>query len=265
MFPACADIEAMSRLAISYADRVGAGRSAEAHYHARYRAWRARTRLVSLVAMLPVPLLTLAYVSIWPAYRLFAFGTAVGSTITFALTITLVVPERVERWRWGAEAEKRTARRLRRLARRGWMVMHDLPGRYGNRDHVVVAPSGEIFLLDTKAPGGRVTVEHGVLRVRWLEDPDDGYEKDLTPRMKGAAAGLADDLAQALPRRPWVTPVVVIWGRWDGAPHKHSGVAWVPGKALAERLSANVGSPDHARQARVVEALRARVAAAPRA
>lgn len=253
----------MSRLAISYADRVGAGRSAEARYRTRYRAWRARTRLVSLVAMLPVPLLTLAYVSIWPAYRLFTFGVALGSTMTFALTITLAVPDRVERWRWGAEAEKRTARALRALARRGWTVMHDLPGRYGNRDHVVVAPSGEIFLLDTKAPGGRVTVEHGVLRVRRLEDPDDGYERDLTPRMKGAAAGLADELAQALPGRPWVTPVVVIWGRWDGAPHKHAGVAWVPGKALAERLAVNVGPPNPARQARVVEALRARVAEAP--
>ncbi len=255
----------MSHLAISYADRVGAGRSAQERYRARYRAWRARTRLISLVAMLPVPLLTLAYVSIWPTYRLFAFGVAIGSTITFALTITLAVPEHVERWRWGAEAEKRTARALRALARRGWTVMHDLPDDYGNRDHVVVAPSGEIFLLDTKAPGGRVTVEHGALRVRWLEDPDDGYEKDLTPRMKGAAAGLADELAQALPRRPWVTPVVVIWGRWDGAPHVHSGVAWVHGKALAERLSANVGTPDHARQDRVVQALRVRVAEAPSA
>jgi hypothetical protein len=66
-------------------------------------------------------------VSIWPAYRLFAFGTAVGSTITFALTITLVVPEHVERWRWGAEAEKRTARRSHHVSsgesiaiRHGW-------------------------------------------------------------------------------------------------------------------------------------------------
>ncbi len=143
--------------------------------------------------------------------------------------------------------------------------MHDLPDDYGNRDHVAVAPSGEIFLLDTKAPGGMVTIEHGVLRVRWLEDPDRGYENDLTPRMKGAAAGLADELAPALPQRSWVTPVVVIWGRWDGTPHKHASVAWVHGKVLAERLSANVGAPDHARQARVVQALRARVAAAPSA
>jgi Nuclease-related domain len=258
-----ADIEAMSRLVISYADRVGAGRSAEARYRALYRAWRARTRLVWLVAMLPVPLLMLAVAWIWPADTSLALGTAVGATVMFALSITLMAPQHIDSWRQGAEGEKRTAKALRGLARRGWMVMHDLPDGYGNRDHVVVAPSGEIFLLDTKAPGGRVTVEHGVLRVRWLEDPDDGYEKDLTPKMKGAAAGLADELAQALPRRPWVTPVVVIWGRWDGAPHMHSGVAWVPGKALAERLSANVDAPDHARQARVVEALRARIAEAP--
>ena len=252
----------MGRFAVTYADRVGAGRSAQERYRARYRAWRARTRLLRLAALLPVPLVMLAFASVWPAFSQFAFGVAVGSTITFALAITLAVPEHIERWQWGAEAERRTARALRALAKRGWIVMHDLSSDYGNRDHVAVALSGEIFLLDTKAPGGRITVEQGVLRVRWLEDLDDGYEYDLTPRMKGAAAGLADDLAQALPRRPWVTPVVVIWGRWDGDLHMHSGVIWVHGKKLAERLSANVRLPDLARQARIVEALQARVAAA---
>ena len=249
----------MIRFAITYADRVGAGRSAEKRYRAGYRAWRSRTRLIWLVAMLPVPALSLMYAWVWPAYSLLAFGVALGSTTTFALVPTLIVPEHLERWRWGAEAEKRTAKALRALARRGWIVMHDLRGDYGNRDHVVVAPSGEVFLLDTKAPGGRITVEHGVLRVRRLDDPEDGYERDLTPRMRGAAAGLADDLGQALPRRPWVVPVVVIWGRWDGAPHMHADVAWVHGKALADRLLAHAGTPDPARQARVVEALRERV------
>ena len=143
--------------------------------------------------------------------------TALGSIVTFAAALSLATPEHVERWRVGAEAEKRTAKALRRLTKRGWVVMHDLPDDYGNRDHVAIAPSGKIFLLDTKAPGGRITIEHGVLRVRWLEDPDDGYDKDLTPRMKGAAFGLANDLAAALPHRPWVTPVVVIWGRWTGS------------------------------------------------
>ena len=248
----------MGRFAIIYADRVGAGRSAEERYRAGYRAWRSRTRLTWLVAMLPVPALSLVYASVWPMYSLLAFGVAVGSTATFALTTTLVVPEHVERWRWGAEAEKRTAKALRALARRGWIVMHDIPGDYGNRDHVVIAPSGKVFLLDTKAPGGRVTVERGVLRVRRLDDPDDGYERDLTPRMRGDAAGLAGDLAQALPRRPWVMPVVVIWGRWDGAPHVHADVAWVHGKMLTERLLAHAGTSDPAKQARVVEALRRR-------
>lgn len=142
--------------------------------------------------MLPVPAIVLAIANLWPYHREFAFGAAAGSIATFALAVTLATPEHIERWRRGAEAEKRTAKALRGLTRRGWIVMHDLPGTYGNRDHVAIAPSGKIFLLDTKAPGGRITVEAGVLSVRWFEDPDDGYEKDLTAKMRGAAAGLAD-------------------------------------------------------------------------
>jgi len=248
----------MSRFALTYADRVGAGRSAQERYKERYRAWRSRIRIVGLVAAIPILLIALVLSWIWPTYRLLYLCAALGSIVTFVAALSLATPEHVERWRVGAEAEKRTAKALRRLTRRGWVVMHDLPDDYGNRDHVAIAPSGKIFLLDTKAPGGRITIEHGVLRVRWLEDPDDGYDKDLTPRMKGAAFGLANDLAAALPHRPWVTPVVVIWGRWDGEPHVHDDVAWVPGRLLAQRLEANAGPANPERHTRMVDALRAR-------
>ena len=53
------------------------------------------------------------------------------------------------------------ARRLQRT--RGVIVLSDRawPGRRANLDHVVVAPSG-VFVIDTKAYGGRVElIDHG--------------------------------------------------------------------------------------------------------
>jgi Nuclease-related domain len=246
----------MSRLRLSYADRVGAGKSADRQYQKRYRSWRTRTRLAVLVAMVPVVVLMLGASFLWPSHRALYLGVALGSSMTLPFLLGLAAPEHIDRWRRGADAEKWTAKELRALTKQGWTVIHDISaGSRGNRDHVAVAPSGEVFLLDTKAPGGIITVEHGVLRVRWIEDPDDGYKKSLTKPMKGAAAALADQLAPVLGQRPWVTPVVVIWGRWDGAPHQHDRVAWVHGKVLAERLAEHAGHPDPAKHASVSRVL----------
>jgi hypothetical protein len=59
------------------------------------------------------------------------------------------------RWVRGADAERETARRLRRLRWRGWRILHDrrLPGHgRANVDHVLVGPCGTaVVVLDTKA------------------------------------------------------------------------------------------------------------------
>jgi Nuclease-related domain len=47
-------------------------------------------------------------------------------------------------WRRGAVGERRTARLLAPLERRGWAVLHDLaiPGTQANIDHLVIGPGG---------------------------------------------------------------------------------------------------------------------------
>lgn len=54
-------------------------------------------------------------------------------------------------WRKGARGEVKTARILRRLNRRGYLVLHDraLPSGNANLDHLVVGPTG-VWVIDTK-------------------------------------------------------------------------------------------------------------------
>ena len=52
----------------------------------------------------------------------------------------------------------------------------------GATDHVMVGPAG-VFVLDTKHLNGDARVSHGVLVVRWREDPEDGYD---VPRLPSA-------------------------------------------------------------------------------
>jgi Nuclease-related domain len=63
-------------------------------------------------------------------------------------------------WRRGAAGERRTARQLRQLERRGWAVLHDLavPGSRANLDHLVIGPGG-VFVIDSKQYRGRLQLD----------------------------------------------------------------------------------------------------------
>src|SRR4051794_31122357 len=124
-------------------------------------------------------------------------------------------PAHIERWHQGAEGEKATAKAMRRLARDGWTLIHDVDTGRGNLDHIVVGPGG-VFLLESKNLSGTLRVEYGVLSVRWREDPNDGYDnRQLTPRMRARAAELSAVLRARGLARIWVQPIVVLWGKFE--------------------------------------------------
>jgi hypothetical protein len=63
-------------------------------------------------------------------------------------------------WRRGATGERRTARLLAPLERRGWAVLHDLaiPGSAANIDHLVIGPGG-VIVVDSKRCRGRLRLD----------------------------------------------------------------------------------------------------------
>jgi Nuclease-related domain len=90
-------------------------------------------------------------------------------------------------WRRGAAGERRTARLLASLERRGWAVLHDLaiPGTQANIDHLVIGPGG-VIVVDSKRYRGRLRLDrygmvwHGrrllvsaLRRVLWAADQAD--------------------------------------------------------------------------------------------
>jgi len=77
-------------------------------------------------------------------------GLAVAVLVGWRLRFRL--SEAARSWQHGAAGERRTARLLRRLARDGFVVFHDLaaPGSTrANLDHLVIGPSG-VFVIDSK-------------------------------------------------------------------------------------------------------------------
>jgi Nuclease-related domain len=82
-------------------------------------------------------------------------GLAVAALVAWRLRFR--PSEQARTWQRGAQGERHTAHLLRRLARDGYMVFHDLavPGSDANVDHLVIGPTG-VFVIDTKQWTGSV-------------------------------------------------------------------------------------------------------------
>ena len=216
-----------------------AGHFADRRFRERRRAWRRRVWWALPLCVAPVVAACLGLALLVAPEQLgFFVGFGLGAAAAMALILIDSPPWHIERWRLGAEGEKRTAKALRPLTRHGWTLVNDVQTERGNMDHVLVGPAGA-FLLETKSLGGIVSVERGALSVRWREDPDDGYEAPrVGPRARALAAQLAERLREAGMPDVWVQPIVVLWSDFPQGSIQSDGVAWVAGKRLARALAA---------------------------
>jgi hypothetical protein len=107
-------------------------------------------------------------------------------------------------WRRGAAGERRTARLLGPLERKGWVVLHDLavPGSRANLDHLMIGPGG-VFVVDSKQYRGRLQLDpsgrlwHG--------------RYPLASTVQAVSFG-ADRAAQVLADPHVVVPIVAVHG-----------------------------------------------------
>jgi hypothetical protein len=109
----------------------------------------------------------------------------------------------------GADGEVATAHALAPLPASEWFTLNDVrcPGkRFANIDHVVIGPGG-VFVIDSKAWSGDVTLRDGVLR-------QNGYKRGSTV---AAAADAASAVAEQLPSFPpgVVQPVLCFVGEHE--------------------------------------------------
>jgi Nuclease-related domain len=112
-------------------------------------------------------------------------GLLVAACLAWGLRFRVTVDTLA--WRRGAVGERRTARLLAPLERRGWAVLHDLaiPGSKANLDHLAIGPGG-VAVIDTKQYRGRLWLDSSGLlwggrqllsmtlrKVRWEADQAD--------------------------------------------------------------------------------------------
>jgi hypothetical protein len=214
-----------------------AGQFAHTRFRARHRAWLRRIWwALPLIAILMTGTLVMLGQLFQPHRLEFFFGLGLGAAAAMVICLADSPPHHIERWRQGANGERSTAKALRRLERSGWTAFHDIETDYGNIDHLLIGPAG-VFVVETKSLSGLLSVHSDALLVRWREDPDDGYENPrLGARVRGAAAGVADQL-RIRGLRTWVQPLIVLWGDFEQVSIYNRGVAWVRGHDLVRVLA----------------------------
>jgi Nuclease-related domain len=152
-------------------------------------------------------------------------------------------PAYIENWRTGSEGERRTARALAPLRKRGYALLHDLPdrgtGEHGgssNIDHVVVCAGG-VFLLDSKQLGGDASIDADNVHVQ-RHDDDASYDlRLLARRMRGRALRLKQDISQQTDIA-FVQPVVVFWNPFPAGVVIGENIAFMHGDRLRGWLEA---------------------------
>ncbi len=103
----------------------------------------------------------------------------------------------------GAAAEEVVGDLLANLSE-DFLVLNDIPSPYGNIDHIVIGKNSGVFLLETKAHGGRVDLLPDGLLVNGKPP-----EKDFIAQALKNTYWLRDEIEKVTGSKVWITPVVV--------------------------------------------------------
>ena len=133
----------------------------------------------------------------------------------------------------GAQGEEKIGELLEGLPE-DFLVLHDIESPYGNIDHIVIGKNAGIFLLETKAHGGRVTVEGGTLMVNGKLP-----EKDFIAQALRNSYWLRDEINPIVGVKPWITPVLVFTNAFVPPTQPVKGVSIINKKYLLPFLQKN--------------------------
>jgi hypothetical protein len=103
----------------------------------------------------------------------------------------------------GARSEEKIGEMLAGLPE-GFLVLHDIESPYGNIDHIVISRKNGVFLIETKAHGGKVTAEDDTVLVNGKMP-----EKDFIAQALNNSYWLKKEISDLIGPTPWITPILV--------------------------------------------------------
>jgi hypothetical protein len=168
-----------------------------------------------------------------------------GGTVLVLLVLLRVLPDLLDkpikrrkkeerRANRGAHAEEVVGSMLADLGE-DYLVIHDIPSSYGNIDHVVIGKNTGVFLLETKAHGGKVEISNQQLLVNGKSP-----EKDFVAQVLKNTYWLRDEIEKITGSKVWITPVIVFTNAFVAPGKPIKGVIAVNKKYLPNVLHRRV-------------------------
>jgi hypothetical protein len=142
----------------------------------------------------------------------------------------------------GAVAEESVGKMLAGLSN-DYTVTHDVPGAYGNIDHLVFRKDGAVFLIETKSHRGRVSAQNGELLVNGKRP-----EKNFISIINRNAAGLSEELHARLGVTPWVHSAIVFTNAYVERHCKIGHVTVMNARYLQKWMAGAAGQREFARR-----------------
>jgi hypothetical protein len=133
----------------------------------------------------------------------------------------------------GAKAEEKIGELLAKLPE-DYSVLNDVESPYGNIDHIVIGKNSGIFLIETKAHGGKVET-NGVTILLNGKIP----EKDFIAQALQNSYWLRDKISEITGSKPWINPVVVFTNAFVSPTKPIKGVNIINKKYLLNMLCKN--------------------------
>lgn len=130
----------------------------------------------------------------------------------------------------GAKAEEQIGDILSQLSS-DFMILNDINSPYGNIDHIIISKLNGIFLIETKAHGGTVTMDGETLLVN-KKLP----EKNFISQVLQNSYWLRGEVGQIINAQPWITPVIVFTNAFVTPARPAKGVIVVNKKFLLNLL-----------------------------
>lgn len=169
---------------------------------------RRRTSNYILIGVFILGIILMCVINNWQALGL---G---GGTVLVLLVIFILLPNLIDKYDKRREKAERRADRgaaaeevvgeLLANLNEDFLVLHDISCPYGNIDHIVIGKNSGVFLLETKAHGGRIQILPDRLLVN-SKPP----EKDFIAQTLRNTYWLRDELERVTGKKVWINAVIV--------------------------------------------------------
>lgn len=171
-----------------------------------------------------------------------------GGAIIVLLVVMKLIPNIIDkpidrqlkaekRYNRGAKAEETVGQLLAQLEPDQYVVLHDWRSPYGNIDHIVHDKFGNIFMIETKSHGGRVTPQGENLLLNGHE-----FEKNIIHQSLSNSIWMKNTIEQKLGVTAWITPVIVFTNAFVEFGRPIKGVYYTNKKYLLKFIRENKGS-----------------------